>query len=156
MLLHPPNTDIDLVESASVPSTLRVHLRILRRLARRRNPQVLTGECAARNIPRRQYDLAHRLALRADAQHLSIAIHGLPDVAFDIDGESVGSGAGVEFPENSWVGYGTGSGVEVIGVDGGLCGVYEVEGGVGEGPADAVGDDKLGAVRCTVEVGVEA
>lgn len=156
MFLHPRDADIDLVERAPVPRTLGIQLRILRRLARSRDPQVLADECAARHVPRRQYDLANSLSLRADAQHLAVAVHGLPDVAFDVDGESVGLRASIELPENAWVANSTSGCVEVVRVDGGLCGVYEVEGGVGEGPADAVGDDEFGAVRSAVEVGVEA
>lgn len=156
MLIHTRDADVDLVERAPVPRALGIQLRILRRLARSRDPQVLADERTARHVTCRQYDLANRLALGTNAQHLAIAIHGLPNVAFDIDGESVGFRASIELPENAWVAGSTSGSVEVVGVDGGLCGVYEVEGGIGEGPADAVGDDQFGAVRCTVEVGVEA
>jgi hypothetical protein len=156
VLLHPRDADVDLVERAPIPRTLRIQLRILRRLARSRDPHVLADERTARHVTCRQYDLANRLALGADAQHLAIAVHGLPDVAFDVDGESVGFRASIELPENAWVAYSTSGCVEVVGVDGGLCGVYEVEGGIGEGPADAVWDDEFGTVRCAVEDGVEA
>ena len=156
VLLHPRNTDIDLVERAPVPRTLRVQLRILRRLARCRDPQVFARECAACHVSCWQYNFAHRFALRADAQHLSVAVHSLPDIAFDINGESVGFGASVKLPENAWVGYSTGGGVKVVGVDGGLCGVYEVEGCIRERPADTVRNDEFGPVRCTDEVRVEA
>lgn len=155
MLLQPLNANIDLVERAPVTRALRVHLRILRRLTRRRDPQVLTHECATRHVTRWQYDLAHCLALGADAQHLAVTIHSLPDVAFDVNGESVGFGASVKLPENAWVAYSTGGGVEVVGVYGSLRGVYEVERGVGEGPADAVGNDEFGAMGLTGEAGVE-
>lgn len=144
ILLHPPNPHINPIQRPSSLRTLRKPLLIP--LRRRRNPQRRPLKRTTRHIPRRQHDLAHELSSRRDPQHLAIAIHGLPDIAVDVDGEAVGLGGRGERPEDARVRDGAAGGRVVVGVDDALGGVHEVERGVGEGPADGVGDDEVGAV----------
>jgi hypothetical protein len=106
--------------------------------------QLGTGKLHARDIARRQLDLAHNLALAVNLDDAALAVDGVPDVAVHVDAEAVDAAGALVLVEDALVGGGAGLCVKVVCQDVTSRGVCKVECLVVGRPADRVGNGKTG------------